>query len=111
MYLTNSPVVVSYSEKIKMKKSCEFESRSWRSALDTTLSDKVCQWLETGRLFSPGTPISSTNKTYHQDVTEILLNVALNTINQPTIRISFKFFLEVEVKYPEDTCWLHLLRS
>jgi hypothetical protein len=47
MYLTNSPVVVSYSEKIKMKKSCEFESRSWRSALDTTLSDKVCQWLET----------------------------------------------------------------
>jgi hypothetical protein len=48
MYLTNSPVVVSYSEKIKMKKSCEFESRSWRSALDTTMSDKVCQWLETG---------------------------------------------------------------
>ena len=63
MYLTNSPVVVSYSEKIKMKKSCEFESRSWRSALDTTMSDKVCQWLETGRLFSPGTLLSSTTMT------------------------------------------------
>jgi hypothetical protein len=82
MYLTNSPVVVSYSEKIKMKKSCEFESRSWRSALDTTMSDKVCQWLETGRLFSPGTPISSTNKTDRHDITEILLKVALNTMKQ-----------------------------
>jgi hypothetical protein len=34
------------------------------------------------RLFSPGTPVSSTNKTDRQDihVTEILLKVALNTI-------------------------------
>ena len=30
----------------------------------------------TGRLFSPGTPISSTNKTVH-DIAEILLKVAL----------------------------------
>jgi hypothetical protein len=30
----------------------------------------------------PGTPLSSTNKTYHHDLTEILLKVALNTINQ-----------------------------
>jgi len=29
----------------------------------TTLYDKVCQWLATGRWFSPGTPVSSTNKT------------------------------------------------
>jgi hypothetical protein len=28
----------------------------------TTLCDKVCQWLATGRLFSPGPPVSSTNK-------------------------------------------------
>ena len=48
----------------------------------TTLCDKVCQWLEIGRLFSPGPPVSSTNKTYHQDITEILLKVALNTIKQ-----------------------------
>ena len=28
---------------------CEFESRSWRDVLDTTLYDKVCQLLEAGR--------------------------------------------------------------
>jgi hypothetical protein len=32
--------------------------------------------------FSPGTPVSSANKTDIHDVTEILLKVALNTINQ-----------------------------
>jgi hypothetical protein len=31
--------------------------------LYTTLCDKVCQWLATGQWFTPGTPISSTNKT------------------------------------------------
>jgi hypothetical protein len=38
--------------------SCEFEIRSWRRVLDTTLCDKVCQCLATGRWFSPGTPVS-----------------------------------------------------
>ena len=33
--------------------------------------------------FSPGTQVSSTNKTDRHDITEILLKVALNTINQP----------------------------
>jgi len=47
--------------------SCEFEPRSWRGVLDTTLCDKVCQWLVTGQWISPGTPVSSTNKTYHHD--------------------------------------------
>ena len=50
--------------------------------LDTTLCDKVCQWLTTGRWFSPGTPVSSTTKTDCHDIAEILLKVALNTINQ-----------------------------
>ena len=48
----------------------------------TTKCDKVCQWLATGRCFSPGTTISSTNKTDRHDITEILLKVALNTIKQ-----------------------------
>ena len=34
----------------------------------------------TGRQFSSGTLVSSTNKTDHHDITEILLKVALNTI-------------------------------
>ena len=42
--------------------------------------DKVCQWLATGRWFSPGTPVSSTNKTDHHDINKILLKMALNTI-------------------------------
>ena len=44
-------------------KSCEFEPRPWRGVLDTTLYDKVCQLLATGRWFSPGTLVSFTNKT------------------------------------------------
>jgi hypothetical protein len=38
----------------------------------------------TGRWFSPGPPISLINKTGLHYITEILLKVALNTINQPT---------------------------
>jgi len=59
--------------------SCEFDSRSWRGVLDTTLCDKVCQWLAAGRWFSPGSPVSSSNKTDRHEITEILLKVALNT--------------------------------
>ena len=53
-----------------------------RDVLDTILCDKVCQWLEAGRWFSPGTPVSSTNKTDHHDIVETLLKVPLNNINQ-----------------------------
>jgi hypothetical protein len=51
-----------------------------QGVLDTTLCDKVCQWLATGRWFSPGIPVSSTNKTDCHNITEIVLKVALNTI-------------------------------
>jgi hypothetical protein len=56
------------------------KSISRRGALNTTLCDKVCQWLTTGQWFSPGTSVSSTNKTDRHDITEILLKVTLNTI-------------------------------
>jgi hypothetical protein len=36
----------------------------------------------TGQGFSPGPPVSSINKTDRHHITEILLKVALNTINQ-----------------------------
>jgi hypothetical protein len=45
-------------------------------------SDKVYQLLAHGRWFSPGTLASSTTKTGRHDIAEILLKVALNTINQ-----------------------------
>ena len=52
-----------------------------RGVLYTMLCDNVCQWLATGRWFSPCTPISSTNKTHCHDITEILLKVTFNIIN------------------------------
>ena len=49
--------------------------------LDTTLCDKVCQWLAADQWFSQGSPVSSTNKSDCHDIAEILLKVALNTID------------------------------
>jgi hypothetical protein len=62
---------------------CKFKPHSWRGVLDTTLCDNVCQWLVTGQWFSASTLVSSTNKHDRHDITEILLKVALTTINQP----------------------------
>ena len=45
-----------------------------RGVLDTTLCDKVCQWLAACQWFSLNSPVSSIN------ITEILLKVALNTV-------------------------------
>ena len=58
--------------------------RAWQGVCDTTLCDKVCQWLTvaTGQCFSQGPPVSSSDKTDYHDITEILLKVALNTIKQ-----------------------------
>jgi hypothetical protein len=39
---------------------CEFESRSWRGVLDTTLCNKVCQWLAASRWFPPSIKLSAT---------------------------------------------------
>ena len=41
---------------------------------------KICQTLAKGQWFSPGTLVSSTNKTDRHDITEIVLKVRLNTI-------------------------------
>jgi hypothetical protein len=55
-------------------------NRAYTRVLDTTLCDQVCQWLVAGQLFFMGTPVSSTNKTYRSDITEVLWKVALNPI-------------------------------
>ena len=60
---------------------------SWRSVFNTTLCDKVCQRLAICWWFSPSTPVSSTNKTDHHNITEILLKVALNTINPTPVYV------------------------
>jgi hypothetical protein len=48
----------------------------------TAASDKVYQLLVHGWWFSPGIPSSSSTKTGRHDIAEILLKMALNTINK-----------------------------
>ena len=66
----------------------QFESSSWRGVLDTTLCNKVCQWLVAGGWFSLGTLVSSTNKTDRHDIAEILLKLFVKHANQNAIRSS-----------------------
>jgi hypothetical protein len=61
----------------------------------TTLRDNVCQRLATGRWVSPDTSVFFTNKTDYNDITEILLKVALNIIKQ-TYRIVFIYDVDVD---------------
>ena len=69
---------------------CEFESRSWRGVIDTTLCDNICQWLAAGQWFPLRTPVYSNNKPDRHDMTEILLKVALSTI---TINIIWRDYV------------------
>jgi hypothetical protein len=75
--------------------------------LNATLCDKVCQWLVAGRLFSPSTPVSSTNKTDRHDITEVLLKVAFNTIILTPLYESHshgdQFYWWRKPEYPEKT--------
>jgi hypothetical protein len=59
-----------------------------RGVLDT-LCDKVCQLLAAGRWVTPGTLVSYTKKNDRHDVTEILLKVAINTINLNHNQVSY----------------------
>ena len=63
----------------------------------------------TGRWFSHDTLVSSTNKTYCHDITEILLIVALkhnypNSI--PNLRILKKNCIYIDIKYSEHDAFL-----
>ena len=64
----------------------------------------VCQWLVACGWFSPVTSVSSTNKTYRNNITEILLKVLLNTI---TLTHSFinKYILYTDIKYHTWSKW------
>ena len=71
---------------------CKLQKRCTRL---TAASDKVYKLHVYRRWFSPGTPASSTTKTGRHDIDEILLKVALNTINQiKTNQMKTLFLLE-----------------
>ena len=78
MFLYNSYKPITNTMWISAR-LCKLQKRCIRLA---PASDKVYQLLVHGRWFSPGTPASSTTKTIRHDIAEILLKVALNTINQ-----------------------------
>jgi hypothetical protein len=61
----------------------------------TPPSDKAYQLLAHGQWFSPGTPASSTTKTGRHDIAEILLKVALSTINQIKFSDSMSFLITI----------------
>ena len=90
--------------------NCEFESRSWRVVLDTTLCDKVYQWLVTGPWFSPGTQVSSISKTDRHDITEISFNI----INQnqtkpiPCLKPEYNFTYPFMTTIPVDSLSLQV---
>jgi hypothetical protein len=48
-------------------------------------------------VFSAGPPVSSTNKTDHHDITEILLKVALNTMKQTARHIPIKLRTSMKI--------------
>jgi len=48
--------------------------------------------------------VSSTNKTDRQDITEILLKVALNTINQPNQSFNFVICYKTAEFIPSALC-------
>jgi hypothetical protein len=84
-----SKIIWSCTQYINMRPSWPWSYGSWIYKIRvrcTTLYDIVCQCLATGWWFSPGPPVSSTNKTDRHYITEILLKVALNTI-KPTIQL------------------------
>ena len=57
----------------------------------------VSDLIATGQWFSPGTPVSSTNKTDCHNITVILLKVALNTINQTIIYLYYFRVMSLEM--------------
>jgi hypothetical protein len=78
-------------------------TRAWCTAL----CDNIWQWLATGRWFSPGPPVSSTNNTDRHDIAEILLKVALHTNYRELFNIFFRvvllnyilYILQIRAKY------------
>jgi hypothetical protein len=64
---------ILYYLRCQLASHAHAEGRSWRCVVDATLSNKVCQWLSTGRWVSPGSLVSSTSKTDRHDINEILL--------------------------------------
>jgi hypothetical protein len=83
---------------------------SWSCTRLAAASDKVYQLLAHDQWFFPGTPASSTTKTGHHDIAEILLKVTLNTINQ-SINQSYASWLSSRPSFAWSLICLSLFES
>ena len=89
--------VITYQHNIKSERFTPgFVNYNKGSTRLAAASDKVYQLLTHGWWFSPGTPASSTTKTGRQDIAEILLKVALSTINQIKLKVKVRNIVYVE---------------
>ena len=69
--------ITTYAISVYHHSRCEVESSPGEVY---SIQYNVIKFVSDLRLFSPGTPVSSTNKTDRHNVTEILLTVASNAI-------------------------------
>jgi hypothetical protein len=83
-----------------------------QGVIDTTLCDKVCQWIAASRWFFPGTLVSSTNKADRHDITEIFCREALSTIINPQSScislIMFGIWMAFDHRYHVRNIWGYL---
>jgi hypothetical protein len=88
-YKHNSIVVeltTTYAISSDHYQRCEFEFRSWRGVLDTTLCNKVCQWIVAGRWYSTGALFPPPIKTnYYTITTRTATNTVCSTIVISTV--------------------------
>ena len=75
--------------------NCDLEFRSGWGVQHYVI--KFVSDLRTGRWFSPGPPVSSTNKTYHHYITEILLKVTSITIKQTKTYFSMSLKISASI--------------
>ena len=92
---------------------CMSPLKSWSGVLDNTFYDKVCQWLEAGRWFSTGTPLSSTRKTPGYMKSKPLV-LKVNTIRYSENVKDYQLFLKVliwlwNVEHQCERCSFSLL--
>ena len=78
-WITKQLIEAYHQYGVDYARLCILQIRCIRLAV---ANDKVYQLLADGRLFSSGTPASSSTKTGRHDIVQILLKVTLSTQNR-----------------------------
>ena len=72
--------------EVELRKCCLGQSAKSKIPYHLIIHDKACQYNAADLWFSPGTPVSSTNKTDRHDTAEIFFESGIKhyKTNQPT---------------------------